>query len=213
MEQKQPAPTPDNKPNEQGNVAVQGHIKIYDPKNGEVFIDKKNAINYETFSIAMAQSLSNQGVGTIEGIAFGNGGTRVDDTGIITYLTPNVIGTASALYNQTYYKVVDSKQSYDLDPVRNYMEYRHVPGAFYSDILISCLLDFGEPTNQQAFDNAANSDGTYVFDELGIRAFNPNGVGLGPLLTHVIFHPVQKSLNRLIQIDYTIRVQSLSAGV
>jgi hypothetical protein len=212
MEQKQPAPTPDNKPNEHGNIAVQGYIKIYDPKNGEVFIDKKNAINYETFSIAMAQSLSNQGVGTIEGIAFGNGGTRVDDTGIITYLTPNVIGTASALYNQTYYKVVDSKQSYDLDPVRNYMEYRHVPGAFYSDILISCLLDFGEPSNQQAFDNAANSDGTYVFDELGVRAFNPNGVGLGPLLTHVIFHPVQKSLNRLIQIDYTIRVQSLSTG-
>jgi len=26
----------------------------------------------------------------------------------------------------------------------------------------------------------------------------------------VIFHPVQKSLNRLIQIDYTVRVQSLT---
>jgi len=32
------------------------------------------------------------------------------------------------------------------------------------------------------------------------------------LLTHVIFHPVQKSLNRLIQVDYTVRVQSLSGG-
>ena len=30
------------------------------------------------------------------------------------------------------------------------------------------------------------------------------------LVTHVIFHPVQKSLNRLVQIDYTVRVQSLS---
>ena len=51
-----------------------------------------------------------------------------------------------------------------------------------------------------------------MFDELGIRAYSPNGAGTGPLLTHVIFHPVQKSLNRIIQVDYTIRIQSLSAG-
>ena len=47
-----------------------------------------------------------------------------------------------------------------------------------------------------------------MFDELGLRSWNPNGSG--NLLTHVVFHPVQKSLNRLIQIDYTVRVQSLS---
>ena len=34
--------------------------------------------------------------------------------------------------------------------------------------------------------------------------------GNGRLLTHVVFHPVQKSLNRLVQIDYTVRVQSLT---
>ena len=202
----------EKKPNEQGNIALRGHIKIFDPTTNEVFIDKPNAINYETFSLSLAQSISNQGLGTIEGIAFGNGGTRVDNTGIITYLTPNVIGTGAGLYNQTYYKVVDARQSYDLDPARNFMQARHVAGAYYSDVLISCLLDFGEPSGQQAFDNAASSDGTYVFDELGIRAYSPNGAGTGPLLTHVIFHPVQKSLNRIIQVDYTIRIQSLSAG-
>jgi len=201
----------EKKPNEQGNIAVRGHIKIYNPETGQVFIDKPNAINYETFSISLAQSVSNQGRGMIEGMAFGNGGTRVDDTGIITYLTPNVIGTTAGLYNQTYYKVVDSNQTYDLDPARNFMEVRHVAGSFYSDVLVSCLLDFGEPNGQMAFDNATNSDGTYVFDELGLRAYSPNGPGTGPLLTHVIFHPVQKSLNRMIQIDYTIRVQSLSS--
>jgi len=201
----------EKKPNEQGNIAVRGHIKIYNPETGQVFIDKPNAINYETFSISLAQSVSNQGRGMIEGMAFGNGGTRVDDTGIITYLTPNVIGTTAGLDNQTYYKVVDSNQTYDLDPARNFMEVRHVAGSFYSDVLVSCLLDFGEPNGQMAFDNATNSDGTYVFDELGLRAYSPDGPGTGPLLTHVIFHPVQKSLNRMIQIDYTIRVQSLSS--
>jgi hypothetical protein len=209
--------THEEKPNENCSVAVRGHIKIYDPETNEVFRDQSNAINYENFSIAMAQSLSNQGVGMIEGMAFGNGGSRVDATGIITYLTPNVIGTTAGLYNQTYYKVVDAFgingiPSANLDPARNFMQYRHLPGAAYSDILISCLLDFGEPSGQQAFDNAVNSDGTYVFDEIGIRAYGPKGTGIGPFLTHVIFHPVQKSLNRLLQIDYTIRVQSLTGA-
>ena len=51
-----------------------------------------------------------------------------------------------------------------------------------------------------------------MFDELGLKAYSPAGPGLGDLLTHVIFHPVQKSLNRLIQIDYTVRIQSLTGG-
>ena len=100
----------------------------------------------------------------------------------------------------------------NLDPSRNFMEIRHITGTAYSDILVSCLLDFGEPSGQQAFDNSTNVDGQYVFDELGLRSYSPSGPGLGMLLTHVIFHPVQKSLNRLLQIDYTVRIQSLTNG-
>lgn len=196
---------------DQGAFSIRGHIKISDPTTNEVLIDKPNAIHYENFSLAMARSLSNQGYGTIAEMAFGNGGTRVDDTGIITYLTPNTIETNSSLYNQTYYKAVDPNREGDLNPARNFMDIRHVAGAYYSDILVSCLLDFGEPAGQQAFDNETNSDGTFVFDEIGLRAYSPDGPGTGPLLTHVIFHPVQKSLNRMIQIDYTIRVQSLTS--
>jgi hypothetical protein len=88
------------------------------------------------------------------------------------------------------------------------MEIRHISGATYSDILVSCLIDYGEPLEQEAFDNSVDLGGTFVFDELGLRSYNPNGDG--KLLTHVIFHPVQKSLNRLLQIDYTIRIQSLT---
>ena len=70
------------------------------------------------------------------------------------------------------------------------------------------MLDYGEPDGQDAFDTAANTDQLFVFDELGLRSYSSTGTGR--LITHVIFHPVQKSLNRLIQIDYTVRVQSLS---
>jgi hypothetical protein len=196
------------RPNETGGFHFEGHIKIFDPQNGEIFIDKRNAIHYENMSVAMVQSLGNQGLGTVFSMAFGTGGTVVDPTGLITYLTPNTVGVNSSLYNQTYAKVVDQNSPTNLDPVRNKMEIRHVSGATYSDILISCLLDYGEPTDQEAFDNSVDLSGNFVFDELGLKSYNPNGDG--KLLTHVVFHPVQKSLNRLLQIDYTIRVQSLT---
>jgi len=141
-------------------------------------------------------------------MVFGNGGTAVDSTGLISYLTPNTIGINTGLYNQTYQKVVDQNSVENTDPARNKMEIRHISGATYTDIVISCFLDYGEPEGQEAFDNSKDMAGSFVFDELGLRSFNPDGNG--KLLTHVIFHPVQKSLNRLLQIDYTIRIQSLT---
>ena len=193
---------------EDSGIVVQGHIKISDPESGKVYVDKRNAIHYENMSIALAESLSNAGKGWIHEMSFGNGGTSVDPTGIITYLTPNSTGTNAGLYRQTYSKVVDDSSVNNTDPTRNKIETRHVSGTNYTDILITCLLDYGEPNGQDAFDTATNSDSPYVFDELGLRAYSATGTGR--LLTHVIFHPVQKSLNRLIQIDYTVRVQSLS---
>jgi hypothetical protein len=196
------------RPNETGGFHFEGHIKIFDPETKEVYIDKRNAIHYENMSVAMVQSLSNQGLGTVYQMVFGSGGTIVDPTGLITYLTPNTIGVNSSLYNQTYTKIVDQNATENVDPIRNKMEVRHISGATYSDILISCLLDYGEPLEQEAFDNSVDMSGNFVFDELGLKSYNPNGDG--KLLTHVVFHPVQKSLNRLLQIDYTIRVQSLT---
>lgn len=196
------------KPNETGGFHFEGHIKIFDPETKEVFIDKRNAIHYENMSVAMVNSLSNQGKGWIYEMAFGTGGTVVDPTGLITYLTPNTIGVNSSLYNQTYNKVVDQNSINNTDPVRNKMEIRHISGATYSDVVISCLLDYNEPLEQEAFDNSVDLNGEFVFDELGLKSYDPDGEG--KLLTHVVFHPVQKSLNRLLQIDYTIRIQSLT---
>jgi hypothetical protein len=208
MPENQQTTQQNSRPNETGGFHFEGHIKIFDPESKEVYIDKRNAIHYENMSVAMVNSLSNQGKGTIYQMVFGTGGTIVDPTGLITYLTPNTIGINSSLYNQTYSKIVDQNATENVDPVRNKMEIRHISGATYSDILISCLLDYGEIPDQEAFDNSVDMNGNFVFDELGLKSFDP--AGEGKLLTHVIFHPVQKSLNRLLQIDYTIRIQSLT---
>jgi hypothetical protein len=192
---------------------VEGFLKVYDPNNGEVFVDKHNAINYETMSEAIADTLSSRGYGEIYQMAFGNGGASVDSTGVITYLPPNVTGQNAALYNQTYAKIVDDTSVFNLDPTRNKMTVFHTTGKVYTDILVQCLLDYGEPAGQAAFDNSTQTDSSYVFDELGLLAnygTDSNGDVITRLLTHVIFHPVQKSLNRQIQIDYTVRIQSLT---
>lgn len=187
---------------------IRGHIKIHDPISGEVIIDKANAIHYENMSISLAESVANSGQGFIYSMAFGNGGTAVDPTGIITYLTPNSTGQNAALYNQTYSKVVNNNSVTNLDPTRNFIETRHVTGTNYTDVFVTCLLDYGDGPGQEAFDNTSNNKTNFVFDELGLVGYNKSGTG--KLLTHVIFHPVQKSLNRLIQIDYTVRIQSLT---
>jgi hypothetical protein len=194
-------------------IHIEGHIKIWDPESKKVFINKRNAIHYENMSIALAQSIADSGQGFIYEMAFGNGGTTVDPTGIITYLSPNSTGSNAGLYSETYSKVVDDQASTNTDPTRNFIETRHVTGTNYTDVFITCLLDYGEPSDQQAFDNSSNNQGSYVFDELGLKSYSSTGNSL--LLTHVIFHPVQKSLNRLIQIDYTVRIQTLTglAGV
>jgi hypothetical protein len=187
---------------------IQGHIKIWYPETGEVAVNKRNAIHYENMSIALAESISNSGQGFIYEMAFGNGGTTVDPTGIITYLTPNSTGINASLYNQRYSKVVDDRSVSNVDPTRNYIETRHVTGVNYTDVFITCLLDYGEPNGQNAFDNTTDNESSFVFDELGLKSYSSSGQSR--LLTHVIFHPVQKSLNRLIQIDYTVRIQSLT---
>lgn len=202
------------KPDDMAGIYVRGHIKIFDPETKEVFIDKPNAIHYENFSRALASSIANKGQYFIYEMQFGNGGTSVDPTGIITYLPTNTVDQNATLYNPTYSKIVDNTAIANPDPGNNKMTVTHIPGTPYTDILVSCLLDYGEPANQELFDNSQTLNGQYVFDELGLRGRSIDGTsGLtstGPLLTHVVFHPVQKALNRLIQIDYTVRIQTLT---
>lgn len=194
-------------------IHIEGHIKIWDPESKTVYINKRNAIHYENISIALANSIANSGNGFVYEMAFGNGGTAIDPTGIITYLTPNSSGSNASLYNQTFQKVVNQNSVNNKDPSRNFIEVRHVTGTNYTDVFVTCLLDYGDgnTSGQQAFDNTTDANNSFVFDELGLKSYSASGTSL--LLTHVIFHPVQKSLNRLIQIDYTVRIQSLTGIV
>ena len=194
-------------------LKMEGFLTVRDYNTGEVLQEAKNAINYENMSEAIADTLSSRGYGEIYQMAFGNGGASVDETGVITYLPPNTSGQNAALYNQTYAKIVDDTSVFNLDPTRNKMTVFHTTGRVYTDILVQCLLDYGEPAGQAAFDNSTQTDSNYIFDELGLLAnygTDANGNVITRLLTHVIFHPVQKSLNRQIQIDYTVRIQSLT---
>ena len=176
---------------ESGQVLMEGHIRIYDPESGEDYVNKRNAIHYENMSEALALSVANRTTGFIHEMAFGNGGTSVDPTGVITYLPANSNGANASLYNQTYYKVVDDSSSLNNDPGRNKLTVSHVSGNIYTDVVVSCLLDYGEPSGQQAFDNTSNFNETYTFDELGLKSW-VGTVNTGKLLTHVVFHPVQK---------------------
>lgn len=192
------------------NLSIKGFLKIYDPVSKQVFVDKQNAIHFENMSLSLAESISNKSTGFIYEMHFGNGGTTVDPTGVITYLPTNTNVQNADLYNPTYSKIVDDTNSANSDPTRNSVLPRHTPGLLYTDILVSCLLDYGEPSGQAAFDNSQDLNGDFVFDELGLKGYDVNTQGTGRLLTHVIFSPVQKSGNRLIQIDYTVRIQTLT---
>jgi hypothetical protein len=159
----------DQKMNNESKLNIRGFYKIFDPVTGEIIRDQSNSIHYENMSEALALSAANRGTGFIYELEFGNGGTSVDPTGVISYLPPNTNSQTDQLYNKTYSKIIDDTSTYNLYPSKNKMEVRHVPGKNYTDILVTCLLDYGEPLDQAAFDNSQNLDGNYVFDEIGKR--------------------------------------------
>ena len=193
---------------DEGLIGLDGHIKIWDPISGDIFVNMHNAIHFENMSIAIANTLASTGLHAIYEMHFGNGGTTVSGTGVVTYKSPNVnIGTDD-LYNKTYYQVIDETDVINnLDPTNNKTEVTHVTNTTYSDIITTCTLDYNVPSGQDVIDNSTNMEDTYIFDELGLKSKGAGGLTTGLLLTHVIFHPVQKSANRLIQVVYTLRIR------
>ena len=150
---------------EPGLCKIQGFVKIYDPNSGEVLVDKCNAIHYENMSIAMAQSLSDRNLGYIYSMAFGNGGSSVDPTGVITYLPPNTTGQNANLYNETYSKVVDENSALLFDPT-NAEEMANVLARLLSEPALC------EELRKHALLRAAEHDYGMVIVSLDIEHFD-----------------------------------------
>lgn len=181
---------------------IYGHVLIRDIDTGEVLVDQHNDIHLKNFCDSMAESLANFSSGFIEEMHFGNGGSVVNSTGSVVYSATNTQTPDASLCNPTYKKVVnDRSANFFDDQEKNNIKVSSVFTNAYTDIIVTCTLGFGEPGGQLAFDNATTTDGDYTFDELGLMT-----EGGKRLLTHVVFHPVQKSINRSIEIIYTVRI-------
>ena len=191
---------------EEIGAGVKGHVLIRYADTREIIREVFNAINYEALSMSLAMGIADRANGHIYEMVFGNGGSTVTSVGNITYLPPNVNGLSASLYNQTFSKIVDDMSPLNSSPADNYIRVQHTSGLPFSDIQITCTLGFNEPSDQLAFDNS-NPDlpTSYIFDELGLRSYNSLGVS-GSLISHAIFHPIQKALNRAIEVIYTIRI-------
>lgn len=195
-------------------VKAEGFVQIRDADTRELLADVHNDIHLENFSEALALSLGNYDRGVIEYMYFGSGGSTVDLTGSIDYNDTNVVGRDADIYGSPsgykYGKVVnDRSANFDSDPDRTNVKVRHIVGTTYSDVIVTCTLEYGEPQGQAVYDDADTSEGDFIFDEVGLKSYDA-ATDTMRLLTHVIFHPIQKSLNRALEIVYTIRITMMA---
>ena len=195
--------------NEEFRISLEGHLKIveYDddrnvgyPERGRVLLDKRNAIHNEHARILIARAIRDQPNGTIYRMYFGTGGATIDPLGNIVYAVPNTTGAAD-LNTPVYFEVVDANEG---APDGNMMAVRHINGTLFRDVEIRCVLGKNEPFGQAAFDNLNTTNlnaSEFVFDEIGLKTQDRL------LITHVVFRPIEKTANRIIEIVYTLRVR------
>lgn len=196
-------------------TSAKGIVKIIDPTSGEVLVHQENAIHFGNISFAITNALEGSDTGHITFMAFGSGGTSIDSAGNISYRSPNTSNLQDASaepYQTTYFESLSATGN----------SIATISGTSnFSDLTSTVLIGFGEPDNsspeftQSAVDTATTTNDTYTFDELALFTGTTMGT-LGPtfsfapdgrMVTHVIFHPVQKAANRELLIEYTIRVQ------
>ena len=203
-------------------------IKVEDTDTNEVLVDKCNAIHFGNMSSAIANALVGNEDAFITYMAFGNNGTTVSGSQI-SYKPPRVSAVenlGASLYSTTFLRKMTNESSDPITPNYHVTVPLNQNSASYKDLVATVLLDVGDgnPTGQDVIDNATDNSSSFVFDEIGLYAGPSDALASSgtsdlstiasfindsstKMLTHVIFHPVQKSQNRSLKITYTIRIQ------
>lgn len=200
-------------------VKITTHIVISDADTGEILREGQNAIHKENMSLALATALARGANSFISEMHFGKGASVTSIDGTISYRAPNVFGANSELYNPIYFTVVDAQDLNNRDATANNLAVTHTTGTSYSNTIVTATLDYSDPVandsvfnivdiTENSINATTNIDGEMVFDEIALKTKGISGLNTGELLTHFIFHPVEKSYNQRIQIVYTLKVQA-----
>lgn len=200
-------------------IRIETSIVITDLDSGKELVRGSNAIHQENMSNAIAKMMTRDTNFFISEIHFGNGASIIGSDGNISYRAPNVTGLSADLHNSKYFRVVDKVDSNNPDSTLNAVTVDHTTGTTYSDIVVTATLDYADPNPADSIFNIVNSTqdsldattsiaGEFEFDEIGLKTRGTTGVNTGYLLTHFIFHPVEKIANQRIQVVYTLRVQA-----
>lgn len=191
-------------------LKVMGYFKIKDitdPDNIVTIVEKTNAIHDGNMVLCIAKQMTGQDSANRHAFgwfAFGDGGSEISSTGTITYRPTNTTKNRNELadlYNRVYQKYISQEGlTITTSPV--------VHPTAICDVNINVILQQGEPIGQLPMDNTTEFTDRFVFDEFGLFS-NADNIEDSYMLTHVVFHPVQKSLNRVYEVDYTIRFEIL----
>lgn len=209
-------------------LLIRGFVKIEDDDTGEEILTTCNDIHHGNASAVIANALVGDQNSLITYMAFGNGGTASSGAQI-TY-KPARVGSiensVASLYSTTYVKRLTNQSSVSVNPNANAVVPPNQAVTTYKDIVCTVVLGYGDgaPAGQEVMDNALSNSTPFVFDEMAVYAgpstalFGDDTVAANDIvnfvndsttkmMTHVIFHPVQKSQNRNLKITYTIRIQ------
>lgn len=200
-------------------LSIETYIQIIDITNNRILREGTNKIHQENMSVALAMALTGKNDLFIGEMHFGNGGTIISEDGNIIAKPANVTGSSANLYKGTYFRVVFDRDFYNADPANNNTVMAHVNGTTYADTVITAVLEYTDPLANDSLFNIVDAtsdslestttvDGEFVFDEIALKTKGAYGLNSGKLLTHFIFHPVEKTADQQIQIVYSLRVRA-----